>query len=331
MRDSLTQTWARWILKHFGKDPFGPFLQLGRSLLATGTFLTLTFNPAETLFHSASPSGSIAVQCSRQAAIGAFCLVPTESLDVVRLVLAAACIPAIIGLFPFVSSTFHLFAAFSLSNNAIGIEGGDQLTVNLTFLLALASFGDRRMWGWVERRAHGTHLKFIPSNVLLWTITIQVAFVYLEAGLVKSKEAIWAEGSALWYWVQNSAFGISREFSHTLMSALSPPLMSAAATWGTIVLEISIAVIFLFAKNQKLRQTAIFLGILFHLAIALIMGLVTFFFAMAGALFLGGFRPRDGYPLGWFRRLRKTGPSSSKPSLETRSPRLNSFPSHYAS
>jgi antimicrobial peptide system SdpB family protein len=295
-----------WALKNLGRDPFGLQFQVARTVLALGTFLTLAFNPAAILFHSGSLMNPYTVNCPDVGAVGLFCIVSGDSLDAARLWLAIACLPAILGIVPAVSSWLHAYAAFSLSNNAIGIEGGDQLTVNLAILLAVASMSDSRWFGYVEDRSPGTLVRFIVPNVLLCVCVIQIAYVYVEAALVKLGHPIWAEGSALWYWVQNSGFGVSRDSERLLLDLLAVPLVSAAASWGTIILEMVIASLLIFGRrNQGLRRSALVIGICFHAAIALLMGLVTFFVAMTGALILGCWYARDGYSVRLYRRLRR--------------------------
>ena len=231
----MIDRWSVWVLDRFGRDPFGFGLYLGRALLALGTALTLFLNPSDILFHTASPDSQPAVQCSGLGAIGLFCIAPAGTLDALRIALGVACMPSLIGLLPAVSSWLHVAAAFSLSTNAIGIEGGDQLTVNLAILLAFASVCDRRLWAWREHRLPRTHLRFVSPNVLLLGARVQVSYVYFEAARVKLEHPIWREGSALWYWVQNSGFGVSRDTTSVLMDLFAVPLFTATATWGTIL------------------------------------------------------------------------------------------------
>ncbi|MEN2737172.1 HTTM domain-containing protein [Microbacterium sp. X-17] len=284
-------------------------------LLALGTFFTLVCNPADVLFHSGDPSASHTVNCEDISGVGGFCVVSSDSLDIARLTLALLCLPAILGLLPSINGWLHSYSAFSLSSNAVGVEGGDQLTVNLAILLSVASTFDKRLVAFAEMRRPGRHVTYVFSNVVLWACTIQVAYVYVEAALVKLGHPIWAEGTALWYWVQNSGFGVSRDGEHLLLDLLAAPAVSAATTWGTMILELVIAACLLLGwRNRRVRRTALILGVCFHCAIALVMGLVTFFLAMTGALVLSCWRPRDGYSLRLFRRLRQINATSSHTS-----------------
>lgn len=312
-----TETFGNWVLRRFGRDPFGIQLQLGRSALALGTFITLLANPAHVLFHSGEYGGALSVNCEGLSAIGAFCRLDVNA-DVIRLALAVMCLPAMVGLLPAFCGWLHAYAAFSLSNNAIGIEGGDQLTVTLAILLALASATDRRWSGFAEARRGVERASLIPSNVLLAAIVVQVAYVYVEAALVKLGHPIWAEGSALWYWVQNSGFGVAPATERVLLDLLANPLVSASVSWGTIVLELLLAAGLLLAgRSPRVRFIVLLVGIGFHVLIAAVMGLVTFAIAMTGALLLSSWRARDGYPLWLFRWCRNVGRRSPRRSSQT--------------
>ncbi|GAA4145690.1 HTTM domain-containing protein [Leifsonia shinshuensis] len=319
MFDRRIDALGTWALVRLGRDPFGLQVFVARAVLALGTFLTLVCNPAAILLHSGDPSATQAVSCVDVGSAGAFCIAGGGDLDTVRLVLAIFCLPTILGIVPAVSGWLHAYAAFSLSSNAIGIEGGDQLTVTLAILLSVASLTDRRLTAFTENRRPGTHVRFVLSNMLLWVCTIQVAYVYVEAALVKLGHPIWAEGTALWYWAQNSGFGVSKDGESLLLDLLAAPVISAAATWGTMILELVIAAFLVFGwRRRRLRLAALVLGLGFHLVIAAVMGLVTFFIAMTGALVISCWRPRDGYPLRLFRRLRRTALSTPgrKPTYE---------------
>ncbi|MFE4950028.1 hypothetical protein ACFQ9V_07955 [Leifsonia sp. NPDC056665] len=308
-----------WALARLGHDPFGLQLYVARAVLALGTFLTLACNPSAVLFHSGDPSAARSIACTDIGATGGFCLAAETNLDTARLVLAAMCVPTILGLIPAVSGWLHAYAAFSLSSNAIGIEGGDQLTVNLAILLSAASITDGRLLAFTENRRPRTHARFVFSGVLLWACVFQVAYVYVEAALVKLGHPIWAEGTALWYWVQNSGFGVSKDGENLLLDLLAVPAISAAATWGTMILELAIAGFLAFGwRSRRIRIAGLVLGVSFHLVIAVLMGLVTFFVAMTGALVVSCWRPRDAYPLWLFRRLRRSSSrrGSRKPTLE---------------
>ncbi|MBB4071354.1 hypothetical protein [Canibacter oris] len=209
-----------------------------------------------------------------------------NNLEGARIILLIITVPAIFGLLPAVSSLLHLYAAFSVSNNTLGIEGGDQLIVNLITLLAISSICDYRLTTWLTIKQNIPRLRYIPINILYCFIYIQVSYVYFEAAIAKAVNPIWGDGTALWYWVQNDGFGISADAERLFLNILSMPIVSAITTWGTILLELLFSFSILAAKNQLLRYTMVACAINFHFIIAIIMGLTTFFISMTGALLL---------------------------------------------
>ncbi|MDF2993353.1 MAG: hypothetical protein K0S37_3867 [Microbacterium sp.] len=278
-------------------DRLGRWVQVVRSLLALGTFLTLVVNPAAILLHF--PTGVVPDEyCGGVLGLGAFCVSPFDT-DTTRLLLAAMCVPLLIGFLPAVTGPLHWYAAFTVASNTLGVEGGDQLTVNLSALLCLASFVDGRLWGWRPQRSGADRpLSNIWVGVILFAARLQVAYVYFEAAIVKLSNPLWSDGTAMWLWVQNGGFGATPAVSAALQSLLAHPAVAVAATWGTIALELflCLTIVFASAPRRRLRLFALACGILFHLAIAVVMGLVTFGVVMAAALLVALHRADDSLP-----------------------------------
>lgn len=282
----ITQNIYEW-----GKtDIVGINVQIVRSLLALGTILTLSVNPAGLLLHV--PSGiHTETFCESVHRLGAFCI-GADSPDLTRVSLILLSIPALIGFLPQFAGPLHFYAAFSLSSNTAGIEGGDQLTVNLSALLILISVVKWQKWGWVNSRNREA-TRFIISNVGLIAARLQVAYVYFEAAMVKLGNEIWADGTALWYWVQNTGFGASEYVSGIFQEILRHPILSLAFSWGTIFLELLLFLGILFAREKWIRKIVLVSGILLHLSFAILMGLITFCIVMVAALLLATWRTED--------------------------------------
>lgn len=304
------------ILKRLGTDPLGLQIQCVRSILALGTLLTLVFNDSRTLVGSVSGNWNDSI-CNGAPGAGAFCLFP-EHVDTVRWLLAIPCVLLILGVVPWVSGAVHLYAAFSIASNTLSVEGGDQITVNLSALLLVSSLCRPQAWGWKEARVQGHRMRFIPANVALIACGIQLAFVYFEATVVKLNSDPWTEGTAMWYWVQNGGSGLYSGVEPIARSILAIPVFSAAASWGTLVVEITLFLGCLFARKRTLRWILMLLGIGFHLSIALLLGLSTFFLAMTGALLLAFWKPRDAVPWKLFRRLYISPPRRHSTNPEIR-------------
>ena len=288
IRETLTPRFAAAtdaVVAWGSTDRLGQWLQVVRSLLALGTFPTLVANPAAVLLHF--PTGTVPDEyCGGVLGLGAFCVSPFDA-DTTRVLLAVLYVPALIGLLPAATGPLHWYAAFTVSSNTLGVEGGDQLTVNLAALVCLASLVDTRLWGWRTRSA-GTDrpLANIWVGVILFAARLQVAYVYFEAAIVKLSNPLWSDGTAMWLWVQNGGFGATPAVSSALQALLAHPATAVATTWGTIALELflCLTIVFAPASRRRLRLTALVCGILFHLTIAVVMGLVTFGIVMTAAL-----------------------------------------------
>lgn len=101
-------------------------------ILAATTALTLLANPTDTFFlpdsHGPRPT------CGPISRWTLFCLLD-EQLEMARWLLFAFCIPLVMGLCLPIAGVLHLYAALAVSLSTLGVEGGDQLCVNVSILL----------------------------------------------------------------------------------------------------------------------------------------------------------------------------------------------------
>lgn len=294
-------------------------MQVARSIFALGTMLTLIFNDSRTFLGGLQGSALESV-CSGAPKLGAFCLFP-EQVDSVRWILAIPCILLIFGILPWLTGLFHLYAAFTVSSNSLVVEGGDQITVNISALLVIASFCRPQLLGWSERRLPNQRVRFIPANFAIWVASLQLAFVYFEAFADKLSADHWIDGTAMWYWAQNNGGIVYSGIENFSKSILATALGTAFFTWGSILIEIALCLGCLIARRKASRFVLLFLGIFFHLCIALTLGLTTFFLAMSAALIVCFWNTRDAIPWKLYRKLRKAplavqSPANAPSSLE---------------
>lgn len=289
---------ARWVSTVGIRSPFGVVLQTGRSILAAGTLLTLVANGPDILFHT--PGGSDTANCEHLGSLGLYCLLGPEYLEFARLLSIGACALVILGVVPAVSSALYWFAALSLFANAKPIDGGDQITAILAFLLLVASVFDWRLFAW--RRSSTTGRRFIAARVVLTFIPLQMGYLYLNSAVGKFSVPIWADGSALWYWVQHTGFNAAPLTASVAFAVLQIPILSAIATWGVLALELFLAWGIVFARQSQTRLLVLALGVAFHIGIALVMGLISFAIAMIAGLSLALIKPGDA--AAWATRLR---------------------------
>lgn len=140
-----------------------------------------------------------------------------------------------------------------------------------------------------------------------------MSVIYFQSCVAKLPHAEWADGSALYYWINNYAFGAPDWLRPALSALAENPVGVAAMTWGPLVLEIALAAALLLP--QRIRWMLLPAGVLFHLGIAVVMGLWSFAFAMwAGLLLLltpYGHDPR----LALSRQRQSTAAASPAPAV----------------
>lgn len=303
----LADRWGDRVLLSWARPPHGFQLTLARSVLALSTFLVLALNPTSVLLHDPSRPEAAASTCTGIASVGAFCAAPQDTAELVRWLLVMTCIPTLLGILPAVAAPLHAYAAFSLASNTVGIEGGDYLQTTVTVVLVGVCCTDGRWNGWRPRRTALPRLRYIPAHVLLLALKLQLAYVYLEAATVKQVHPIWADGSALWFWVQQPNFGARPEVQDLLKWVLSHAPLLHAATWGVIVTEYVLAFSVLAARRRTPRFLTLGVSAALHLVFSVILGLITFEISMLGAMLVLMWQPRDAMPWRMFRLTRQRG------------------------
>ncbi|MFD7258470.1 sporulation-delaying protein SdpB family protein [Streptomyces sp. NPDC059874] len=269
--------------------PWAAGYGLARTLLALGTLGTLAFSDAATLFREVATVGQYPL-CRGVTAAGAFCLVPSEQYDTMRWMCCLVLLAAAGGWRPRVTAVPHAYVAFSVFSGISIPDGGDQITWMLTLLVAFVAVGDRRRWHWQRslppRRPEGSRegvWALIGVSAVV-VARIQMAVLYFQSCVAKLPHAEWADGSALYYWVNNYAFGAPGWLRPALNAVVHNPVGVAAMTWGPLVLEIALAAALL--MPQRVRWMLLPAGVVFHLTIAVVMGLWSFAFAMWAGLLL---------------------------------------------
>jgi antimicrobial peptide system SdpB family protein len=263
-------------------DLWNPVYGLARSLLALGTAGTLAFTGTEVLFHPVvgAPKAPYCFEASR---VSLFCVVPSH--EIARWLGVALLLVVATGWRPSLTALPHWWISFSLQNSATVVDGGDQATAVLTLLLLPLALSDPRKWHWtfpIDERVHsGRQVAGFVGRLMM---VIQIAGLNFCAAISKLGVPEWANGTALYYWITDPTFGPPRLLGSLLGHAVLSPTGVVVLTWGTIVLELAIALSLGFP--HQIRRALVILGIGFHGAIAATMGLVSFGFAMSAALLL---------------------------------------------
>ncbi|MFJ8214953.1 sporulation-delaying protein SdpB family protein [Streptomyces sp. NPDC096033] len=264
--------------------PWGAGYGLARTLLALGTLGTLALTDSATLFQEVTTVGQYPL-CRGVTAAGAFCLVSPGHFEAMRWACCLILVIAASGWRPRFTALPHAYVAFSVFSGISIPDGGDQITWLLALLIALVALGDPRRWHWQPQPTEGTRSAWALVGISAVTVArIQMSVLYFQACVAKLPHAEWADGSALYYWVNNYAFGAPDWLRPALNSVMDTPVGVAALTWAPLVVEISLAAALL--MPQKVRWALLPAGVLFHLGIAVVMGLWSFAFAMWAGLLL---------------------------------------------
>lgn len=268
-------------------NPWTNVYGLARTLLALSTLSTLLFSHSTSLFCPAS-GRPFAVNSEGIAAISYFALLK-DHLELARYAAIAVLIVIASGWRPRYTALVYWWLAFSLQISGTMVDGGDQIANNLAWLLLPAALTDSRRWHW--EREDETAAWSVPAVIrrlvalsALFMVRVQMAGLYFHAATGKMKPQEWVDGTALYYWLQDPGFGAPS----WLMPILRPLLLNAVTvtlmTWSVIGLELALAAALVMPK--RVWRPLLFAGILFHVGIAVVHGLISFALAMIAGLVL---------------------------------------------
>ncbi|MFB9714702.1 sporulation-delaying protein SdpB family protein [Arthrobacter methylotrophus] len=260
---------------------WSPVIGVVRAILAFASLLTLSATPTDSLFQPLWGIGPQPV-CKGINAFNLFCAFGPDNLELSKLVTAAALLLIISGYLPQITSLLHYWISFSLFNGIAIPDGGDQITVVLTFLLIPICITDSRRNHWSSWSGSSPPAGWRCGWAVacLIGIKIQVSIVYLQSCIEKTAQTEWATGNNLYY-TASGVFG----FSNPVRALLAPLLENEATvsllTWSVLALEFVIAVTLL---TPAVWRPFLFLSAaLFHGGIAFLMGLWSFALAMIAA------------------------------------------------
>nr|WP_286590181.1 HTTM domain-containing protein [Sphingobacterium sp. N143] len=142
---------------------------------------------------------------------------------------------------------------------------------------------DKRKNHW-EFEAPSAGVRNIIPIITITVIRLQVTLIYFHASVGKYAVPEWTNGTAIYYWWNNTVFGMPLAFSVPINSLLSMPLVVSVLTYSVLIFEI---VVFLALTGSiRYRKNLLPFAILFHLLIILMHGIFSFFFAISMALIL---------------------------------------------
>lgn len=284
----------------FTHAPYTNVVGLSRSLIALGTLLTLLINPVDTIFVR-KVSGSFMIptlQNEFASKINFFYLLGNQ--DLVFMKWGAIIILALVisGYFQKITCILHWWISFSFLHTAAVIDGGDQIATILTLLLIPICILDNRKNHWDAKKEEHRATNLI-SICFLYMIRLQVAIIYFHASVGKFAHPEWANGTAIYYWLHHSNFGMPDTFNF-LNPFLGNPLFITCLTYGVLILEL-LLFLALFA-SRKYRLSILVVALVFHFFIIIFHGIFSFFFSISAALILYLYPTNENFRLKWFQK-----------------------------
>jgi sporulation delaying protein B len=161
--------------------------------------------------------------------------------------------------------------------------------MTLTSLLLPITLTDDRRWHWMAKEKEDplsslAQIRRMVARFSFSVIRIQVAVIYLHAAVAKCAVTEWQNGTAVYYWLTDPQYGVAEWLWPVVFPMLRNPFIVTAITWGSVALEFA-----LFAgliAKMRYRRPLLWMGIIFHVGIAVMHGLISFSISMIGALIL---------------------------------------------
>ena len=260
-----------------------------RSFIGLSLLLTLLSND---IFRLMKPFGEIndVHTISTISKISIFYILDTNLL-LAKWISIIVLILVIIGWKPRLTGILHWWITFSFSISSFILEGGDQVAEIICLLLIPITLFDHRKFHWQNNVNVKYKESFIRDTFILFTqsvyfmISLQICYIYFNASVGKFISEEWLNGTSIYYWFDNSVFGLSEFWRKLIYPLLENPYLITSVTWGVLVFELLLAASILI-KSPTLRKVLLISGIIFHLSIGVFYGLWSFFLVMTGALIL---------------------------------------------
>ncbi|MFJ7747460.1 sporulation-delaying protein SdpB family protein [Peribacillus sp. NPDC097295] len=263
-------------------NPWTNVYGLARSLMGLSLLITFLFNDVTIFFRPSSGQDTI----TNSGTISLFSLVPQDYfyLSIVKWIFIFILVLVVIGWRPRFTCLLHFYIAYSLNAAGTTIDGGEQVNVVMALLLIPIALTDPRKWHWdtsyiPTNRTTSKIVSFVTYNF----IRIQVAILYFHSTIAKLGNTEWVDGTAVYYYMQDTMLGLPSIFKSMANPILSSPLV-VIPTWGTIILQ-TLLVCALFLPKKNWGKMFIF-ALLFHETIAIMLGLISFSTVMFGTLIL---------------------------------------------
>ncbi len=252
---------------------------IGRTLLALATASELLFSRPAALFTTVTVVTGPG--CTAQPPVSVFCVGDPQQFVAIRwwfaigvlLLVATGYRPRYLGL-------AHLWIVFSVTTSARLPDGGDSIALIVLLIITPMCLADPRRWQWQPAPAHMSRIGRTVSYLSFWALRLQIAYLYADSAIAKMGIEDWQNGSALYYTFRDRSFGAAGPFAPMWLWLSDQSLITLALTWGTMVIELAIALFTLLGARWRLA--AFWLCLALHALIFLGMGLFSFSLVMVG-------------------------------------------------
>lgn len=269
--------------RYAAANPFTWVYGLARTVLALGGLITFLCSSTQTLFDR-TLFGKLSLLPFFER-INLFFLFGFDHLQYAQGLAVVILLLVVSGVAPRITGILHWWVAFSFQQAGTILEGGDQITAILTLLLIPIALCDNRKNHWAAPIPGASLYRNFIGNIFFTGIAVQMSILYFHAAVEKLyKSPEWLDGTAIYYFSKDPVFGFPQWITPFFDKILPEATMVSALTWSVILLELLLAGALFMSKTKRLILFPA--ATLFHLSIALLFGLVSFFFAMYGGLIL---------------------------------------------
>lgn len=279
---SITNKRIFGLLEYFKNYDFETVnFAFARSLIALGSLSTLLFTDISFLIDPiGTESGAAYGEVLYKISIFNFL---SDNIVLAKWICVILLCSVISGYYPKITCFFHWWVSTSMVTSFRLFDGGDFLTQIITLLLIPICMQDNRKNHWDKRTIHSRESQAL-AGISYSLIRLQVAIVYLVASISKLSIHEWANGTAVYYWVDHPLVAAPSYLQGLLSLFTHNSLFVVIHTWSVLALEFGLFLCLFF--RPKIRRYFLFIAVGFHFMIFLVHGLFSFFLAMSGAIWL---------------------------------------------
>lgn len=257
-----------------------------RSIVATATALTLFVNSTAVMAGSRT---AVQTRCKALGPSSSFCVFGPGRTELARMFAVCILVVVVSGLHPRWTAALHFWISLSLIVTfPQATDGGDAAAMLLSAWLLPLAFTDCRRWHW-SREVQPAASSGWKAAIALGAST-QVAVIYAGSAGAKLASPRWRDGSALSSYIEDPLFGATSWGRRIADPVLQSDLIGRSLTWGTLVVEFALVALIV-VGNAAFRRCMLGAGLVLHVAIGVVFGLVSFSIVMCGALLLLGLGP----------------------------------------